>query len=309
MSIHFAVRRLALATSADYASVQPDDAGLVASLERLGVQSTVCVWNDPDVDWSRFDAVLIRTTWDYFKHYGAFRHWLDRLDQQGIPAINDSQLLRWNSDKRYLLELAQRDVAIIPTQLARASELHDVLAAMPAQQVVIKPTISGGAWHTLRGTVGDEAFAQAVTQLPREHDYLVQPFVPEIVSDGEWSLLYFGGVFSHAVIKRPASGDYRVQGEFGGSADPILPSAAILAAAGRALAAVADIGHGDHAYVRVDGVISGDHFLIMELELIEPFLHLDAQPGAAKCLAQQVAARLTHGKQHADSTDARVLTS
>ncbi|HEV2682319.1 MAG TPA: hypothetical protein VGV14_17580 [Rhodanobacter sp.] len=293
MSTHAAARRLALATSTEYPTIQPDDSHLAISLQRLGIAPTACVWNDPAIDWSAFDAVLIRTTWDYFMHYGAFRDWLDRLDRLGVPTINDSALLRWNSDKRYLLELARRGVAIIPTQLTSAAELPGVLAAMPGQQVVVKPSVSGGAWHTLRGSVGDAAFAAAVAQLPREHDYLVQPFVPEIVSDGEWSLLYFAGVFSHAVIKRPATGDYRVQGQFGGSAEPIVPSAATLAAAERALAAVAAIGHGDHAYVRVDGVISAGHFLIMELELIEPLLHLAVYPPAAERLAQDVAERIT----------------
>jgi len=299
MSNPAAARRLAIATSADYPSIQPDDAHLATSLERLGIQPVVCVWNDPDVDWSTFDAVLIRTIWDYFKHHAAFLDWLDRLDRLGVPTINDSALLRWNSDKRYLLELARHGVAIIPTRLANAAELPDVLATMPGQQVVIKPSISGSAWHTLRGTVGDAAFAEAVMQLPREFTYLVQPFVPEIVSNGEWSLLYFAGEFSHAVIKRPAAGDYRVQGEFGGSAEPIQPNAATLAAADRALAAVAAIGHGRYAYVRVDGVISADRFLVMELELIEPFLHLAVRPAAAERLAQDVAARLARVRMSA----------
>lgn len=288
----FSLRRLALATSTDYPSIQPDDAGLATALERLGIQPIVCVWNDPDVDWSSFEAVLIRTIWDYFKHHAAFLRWLDRLDQLGIPTINDSRLLRWNSDKRYLLELVQHGVGIIPTRLAGAHELRDVLATMAGQQVVVKPTVSGSAWHTLRGCAGDAAFAHAVAQLPPEHDYLVQPFVPEIITDGEWSLLYFAGEFSHAVIKRPASGDYRVQGEYGGSTEPVVPSAATLADAGRALAAVAAIGHGDHAYVRVDGVICAGQFLIMELELIEPFLHLAERPPAAERLAAQIALRL-----------------
>jgi glutathione synthase/RimK-type ligase-like ATP-grasp enzyme len=308
MSVHAAPRRLAVATSADYPSIQPDDADLASSLERLGIQPIVCVWNDPAVDWAMFDAVLIRTIWDYFKHHAAFLDWLDRLDRLGVPTINDSALLRWNSDKRYLLELARHDVAIIPTRLANAAELPDVLASMPGQQVVIKPTISGGAWHTLRGKVGDAAFAAAVAQLPREHDYLVQPFVQEIVSDGEWSLLYFGGEFSHAVIKRPAAGDYRVQGEYGGSTEPIVPSAATLAAAERALAAVASIGHRNHAYVRVDGVICASRFLIMELELIEPFLHLAGHPASAERLAQWVAACLGADRRLPDGTDRRAGT-
>jgi glutathione synthase/RimK-type ligase-like ATP-grasp enzyme len=226
-----------------------------------------------------------------------------------VPTINDSRLIRWNSDKRYLLELAGHGVAVIPTQLASARELHDVLAARPGQQVVIKPTVSGGAWHTLRGVVGDRAFDQAVTELPPGLDYLVQPFVVEVVSDGEWSLLYFAGEFSHAVIKRPAAGDYRVQSEFGGSAEPIQPSAATLAAADRALAAVAAIGHGNHAYVRVDGVICEGRFLIMELELIEPFLHLGSHPQAAERLAQHVVERIDRNRRLPDNAYAIAATS
>jgi glutathione synthase/RimK-type ligase-like ATP-grasp enzyme len=284
--------RLAVATSVDYPAIQPDDAEWAAALERRGIDLAVCVWNDPTVDWSTFDAVLIRTIWDYFKQHADFLAWLDRLDTLAVRTINDSALLRWNSDKRYLLELARHGVAIIPTRLASARELPDVLATMPAQQVVIKPTISGGAWHTLRGTVGDSAFARALAQLPPQLDYLVQPFVAEIVSDGEWSLLYFGGEFSHAVIKRPASGDYRVQSEYGGSIEPIPPSDATLAAAERALAVVATIGHGDQGYVRVDGVICAGQFLIMELEMIEPFLFLAGQPQTAERFARQLVSQL-----------------
>lgn len=292
MPVTSPVTRLAVASSVDYPTIQPDDAGVMAALARDGIESVVCVWNDPAVDWAGFDAVLIRTIWDYFKHHQAFLAWLDRLDELGVRTINDSAVLRWNSDKRYLLELAQRGVAIIPTRLTGATHLHDVLASMPDQQVVIKPSVSGGAWHTVSGRVGDADFAAAVASLPPTLDYLVQPFVPEIVSDGEWSLLFFGGEFSHAVIKRAASGDYRVQSEYGGRVEAIEPSASTLAAAERALTAVAAMGYGKLAYARVDGVISGGQFLVMELELIEPFLFLSEHPRATERFAAQLPGRI-----------------
>lgn len=292
MRTRAAPRRLAVATAADHPSLTPDDGALLAALERLDIEPVVCVWNSPSVDWATFDAVLIRTIWDYYKHQAAFLAWLDRLDQQRVPAINDSAVLRWNSDKRYLVELARAGVATIPTRVARADELPGVLAASSARQVVVKPAVSGSAWQTLRGDIHDEAFLGEVAKLPHELDYLVQPFVPEIVSDGEWSLLYFGGAFSHAVIKRAAAGDYRVQDEHGGSFASAEPDAAIRQAAEQALAAVAALGHRDHAYVRVDGVVSGGRFLIMELEMIEPFLFLDLQAGAADTLAREVQRRL-----------------
>ncbi len=291
-------RRLAFATSSDHPLIQPDDAHLAATLERLGIEPVSCIWNDPTVDWPGFDAVLIRTIWDYFKRPAAFMSWLNRLDQRGIPTINDSRLLRWNSDKRYLLELARHHVAIIPTRLASGTNLAEVLASMREPSVVIKPTVSGGAWLTLRGRVGDAAFAQEMTTLPSELDYLVQPFVPEVVSAGEWSLLYFGGEFSHAVIKRPAIGDYRVQSEHGGSTEPIEPDAATLTAAGQALAAVAALGYAEPAYARVDGVICEGRFLLMELELIEPFLFLAGHPAAAERLAEEVARRAASRGAH-----------
>ncbi len=303
-----AARRLAVATSADLPSIQPDDVPLPTALRLRGIELQVCVWNDPDVDWSSFDGVLIRTIWDYFKHHAAFLGWLDQLDRLGVPTINDSALLRWNSDKRYLLELAARGVAIIPTELADLQQLPQVVAAMPSGSLVVKPSVSGGAWHTLRGVAGDPVFENAMAQLPAGHDYLVQPFVEEVVSDGEWSLLYFDGTFSHAVLKRAAPGDYRVQGEFGGSVERIQPSPDTLEAAARALAAAATIGHGDHAYARVDGVIRAGQFLVMELEMIEPLLYLHAWPHAVERLAKAVDSRLARRTENPAQVSVTAVT-
>ena len=294
----FPSQRLAIATSVIIPGIHPDDAHLAVALQRLGIEPTACVWNDPHVDWSQFDAVLMRSTWDYFKHYADFRQWLDQLP---VPTINNKELLRWNSDKRYLLELAQQGIDIIPTQLVAAPQLQQTLAAMPAQEVVVKPTVSGTAQHTARGRSDDALFQQVVAQLPLEFDYLVQPYLPEVVTDGEWSLLFFEDEYSHAVIKRPATGDYRVQGEFGGTAQAIEPDATLIASAKRALTAAAAIGHADAAYARVDGVISEGRFLLMELEMIEPCLHFEGRREAAERFAENLRKRLqatsrnTHG--------------
>ncbi|MGH8029040.1 MAG: ATP-grasp domain-containing protein [Arenimonas sp.] len=283
---------LALATSAQLPGIYPDDVHLAASLRKLGVEPIACIWNDPAIDWSRFDAVLIRTTWDYFKRYTQFLEWLDRLP---VPTINPRPLLRWNSDKRYLLELEQRGIDIIASRVVAGSELGAALAAMDGHDIVVKPTVSGGAWHTLRGVAGDPVFDRASEQLPRELDYLVQPFVTEIVTGGEWSLLFFDGVYSHAVTKHPARGDYRVQDDFGGHAEAREAHPSLIAAAQRALAAVADLGHADHAYVRVDGVVVVGRFRVMELEMIEPNLHLAHRPDAAERFADNLLARLRRG--------------
>jgi glutathione synthase/RimK-type ligase-like ATP-grasp enzyme len=281
--------RLALATCAHLPGIHPDDVHLASALARLGVEPVSCIWTDPEVEWAGFDAVLIRTTWDYFQRYGEFLRWLEELP---VPTINARPLLRWNSDKRYLLELAGRGVDVVPGRVAPAAQLPELLGAMRGQDLVVKPTVSGGAWNTLRGTAGDPDFERGLAALPSTHDYLVQAFVPEIARDGEWSLLFFDGEFSHAVLKRASTGEFRVQSQFGGSVEPVEPGAAMLASARQALDAVAALGHADHAYARVDGVVVGGRFRLMELEMIEPALFLAQRPEAAGRFARMLRRRL-----------------
>ena len=283
--------RLALATCAHLPGIHPDDVHLAHALTRLGIEPVSCIWDDPAVDWSGFDAVLIRTTWDYFQRYDEFLQWLERVP---VPTINERPLLRWNGDKRYLLELAQLGVDIVPANVAAAAELPELLAGMTGQDVVVKPTVSGGAWNTVRGIAGDPGFERAVSALPSSHDYLVQAFVPEVARDGEWSLLYFDGRYSHAVLKRAASGEFRVQSQFGGSVDAVEPDAPMLASAEQTLAAVGALGYPDHAYARVDGVVVDGRFRLMELEMIEPALFLAQRPEAAERFAENLRRRLDH---------------
>jgi glutathione synthase/RimK-type ligase-like ATP-grasp enzyme len=291
MTVH-ASHRLALASCAHLPGIHPDDVHLAAALSRQGVEPVACTWSDPSLDWSGFDAVLIRTTWDYFQRYDEFLQWLEGLP---VPTINARPLLRWNSDKRYLLELAERGVDIVPARVAAKDELAALLADMAGQDLVVKPTVSGGAWNTVRGIAGEPDFVQTVAALPSTHDYLVQAFVPEVARDGEWSLLYFDGVYSHAVLKRAASGDFRVQSQFGGSIQTPQPDRAMLASAGWSLAAVAALGFADHAYARVDGVVVDGRFRLMELELIEPALFLAQRPEAAETFAHNLRRRLEMG--------------
>jgi glutathione synthase/RimK-type ligase-like ATP-grasp enzyme len=163
---------------------------------------------------------------------------------------------------------------------------------MAGQELIVKPTVSGTAWHTVRGRAGEPAFEAALATLPQDFSYLVQPFLAEVLDEGEWSLLFFGGHYSHAVIKRPAAGDFRVQSDFGGTSELAEPPAHVLASARRALAATAALGHADVAYARVDGVVAGGRFRLMELEMIEPYLHLGVRPEAAERFASQLFERL-----------------
>jgi glutathione synthase/RimK-type ligase-like ATP-grasp enzyme len=233
--------------------------------------------------------VLLRSVWDYHTRYVEFAEWLGLLDKAEVPVFNDSDLVRWNADKSYLLELRERGVAIVPTQIAAGPCLREVIAGLTGQEIVVKPTVGANALQTIRGIAGSDELSRAMDDLP-DAVYLVQPFLPEIQSEGEWSLLFIDGEFSHAVLKRPADGDYRVQLVLGGTSALTEAPSVVREAAAAALAAV-DTRRAP-LYARVDGVVTGGRFLLMELELIEPYLYLLDFPAADDKLATALAARL-----------------
>ncbi|MEU4192318.1 hypothetical protein AB0E69_10485 [Kribbella sp. NPDC026611] len=280
-------KRLALATSAEHAELHEHDLPLADALRATGLDPVAEVWTDPSVDWSAYDGILLRSVWDYHQRYDEFTEWLALVDKAGVPVLNDSGLVRWNGDKRYLLELRERGVAIVPSQIAAGACLREVVGGLAGQEVVIKPTVSASATHTIRGVAGSAELDRAMDELP-ELVYLVQPFQPEIATAGEWSLIFVDGEFTHAVVKRPAEGDYRVQEEYGGLATLAEPTSEVLESAHAALQAAGRTP----VYARVDGVVVNGRFLLMELELIEPYLFLPEHPEATEKLAAAVAGRL-----------------
>ena len=268
---------------------------MIPALARLGADAVPIVWDAAAAPWAAFDAVVVRSCWDYHLKVDAFLAWLDRLDRLGIPVLNPTALIRWNADKRYLLELAARGVSIVPTRLVpqgagdSGRTLLQALEALGADEVVVKPAVSASAHRTWRTSRASAALdAASFGALVAAGDVLVQPFVPA-VADGEWSVICFGGVPSHAVLKRPAPGDWRVQGELGGTAERRAAPAAVMDGAACVLTAA---GAGRAAYARVDGCEVDGVFVLMELELIEPQLYLGLEPAAPGRFAEAIAAAL-----------------
>jgi hypothetical protein len=281
--------RIAIAASTLAPGIHKDDELFVAELRARGFQCEAAIWNDPKVDWRTFDAVLIRSIWDYFQNYDAYLRWLDVLERAAVPVANPLALLRWNSNKRYLLELERTGIAIIPTQVVAAPALAAHLQGRGGEELVIKPTVSGTSWHTVRGVAGSADFDAAVASLPAHMEFLIQPFLPEVVTEGEWSLLFFSGEYSHCVLKRPKDGDYRVQDEFGGSVHTIKPPSPMLDSARSALKASEQLGGRESCYARIDGVYRQDRFFIMEVEMIEPSLYFEGDLAASERFARAVA--------------------
>jgi glutathione synthase/RimK-type ligase-like ATP-grasp enzyme len=287
--------RVALATQASLATLNADDGLLIPALAARGVQASAAVWDDPAVDWTTFRAVVIRSCWDYHLRHDAFLAWVARLERAGVAVFNSPAVIRWNAEKTYLRDLAGRGVRVVPTRWIEArseTTLLDVLRDAGWDEVVVKPAISASAHETWqssrRSAVHDEVRFRAMVQRGR---VLVQPFMEAIVTAGEWSLMFIGGEFSHAMLKRARSGDFRVQSEHGGSAMRGDPGVHVVDQARHALRAGA-AGAVGSLYARVDGCVVDGEFVLMELELIEPLLYLAEHPDAPERFAAALVERL-----------------
>jgi len=231
-------------------------------------------WTDPG-DLTGFDLVLPLLVWGYQRDCPRWFALLDQLEQQRITLANPVSVLRWNSDKSYLLELEKAGVAIVPTLISAAltaDGLAEAVHEFGTDQLVVKPPISGGADGTYRLRNGEP--------LPEDiagKEMLIQPFQPAIAEEGEYSLFYFAGQFSHAILKRPAKGDFRVQEFLGGSESGTdCPAGAQDLAVQARSAAEQILGTETLLYTRVDMLRDPDgQFRLMELELIEPSLFFE----------------------------------
>lgn len=287
---------VALITEPAHPGLRPDDEHLVAPLRALGIDLEPVPWGSA-LDPARHALALLRTPWDYFHKVDEFLAWCEAVP---VPLHNPAPLVRWNAHKRYLLELERRGAArISPTTILQrgASEprvaelvdaLHGKVSDDPLRRLVVKPAVSGGAHETF---VLDPAAADAdarVASSAARGDVIVQRFERRLVDEGEWSLVFFDGVFSHALVKRPRRGDFRVQVEHGGTAVPAIARPRHVADAARLLRLAAAE---PPLYARVDGFEAPDGgFVLVELELIEPELFL--RFGGAEALARGIAARI-----------------
>ncbi|GAA1625407.1 ATP-grasp domain-containing protein [Georgenia ruanii] len=259
-----------------HTEADPEAPLLVAELVARGVRAEVRPWG-PGTDWAAAPLTVVRSPWDYITRCAEFLAWAGAVAERSA-LVNPAQVLGWNAHKGYLADLAAAGVPVVPTMHvpARTAELGAVLGRFDGE-VVLKPAVSAGAAGVLRVPADAPGALEHLAGLTTAGDALVQPFVPAVVERGETSLVFFGGAYSHAVRKVPAAGDYRVQGHHGGQTRAVEPTAAELAVAAHALAAVP----GEAAYARVDLVDLDGAPALMELELIEPDLFLTHAPGAA----------------------------
>ncbi len=289
-----AERRVALATCREFADLDEDERLVLPALADRGIHAEPAVWDDPAVDWSAYDLVVVRSTWDYVDRRDDFLAWAE-----SVPNVaNDADVLRWNTDKRYLRELSQAGVPVVSTEWL---EPADPVRLPTEGQYVIKPAIGAGSRDAGRFDLSDPAHRElavkhARTLVDRGATVMVQPYLEAVDTVGETALLFMGGALSHAIRKGPllSGPDTDVDGLFREeSVSPRTASAAELATAETALAAIPAGRGADLLYARVDLIpdVDGDP-VVLELELAEPSLFLAHGDRAADRFAAAIGTRL-----------------
>ncbi len=260
-----------------------------ASMAALSWDVDMVPWCDVSVDWNVYDAVYICTPWDYPQRAADFIDALERIDCSSATLINNLALVKWSLEKTYLRDLQDRGAGIVPSSWYKDFDVRDVPAFFQqhdSDKVVVKPVVGANAVDTF--VLNDPVTDELVETLQRTfagRSFLVQPFINTIQHDGEYSLFFFAGAYSHAILKKPASGDFRVQEEHGADILSVEPPTELVAIA-REVISVVDP---QPVYARGDFVRDKDgRFLLMELELIEPSLYLRTDKGAAMRFAHAI---------------------
>ena len=283
--------KIGIATCIDKPNLTDGDRLLVSCLEQKGIKTRTFIWNQTNTSDLNCDAVVVRSTWDYHQNSERFLNWISELEHSKIKLTNSAPVIRWNINKSYLLDLETQGVVIVPSLLLKkefsVSQISELIRQKNWPDLILKPTISATAYLTFHISANDPELPRKIEQLKNHSDFLVQPYISSITSSGELSLVFFNSDaprFSHAVLKRPKSGDFRVQSDFGGSYQLLQPSKQLVDFAQNCIQKI----KGGWSYARVDLVDWEHEPLVGELELIEPDLYLTHHPAAAQTLADAV---------------------
>lgn len=259
-----------------------DDDLAIPHLNELGWDVDTVSWRDKAVDWNDFEAVIIRTPWDYQKDPHAFLDVLGKIQASSARLANPLDIVEWNYSKTYLQELGDMGMSIVPSlwgeEPPTKEMFDDWLTHFGTPKIIIKPIVSATAEYTYLLS----EFDPKLTEIFIDRKYMIQPFIESVVSEGEFSLFYFNGEYSHTILKTPKPTDFRVQEEHGGIINEVQPEPGLIQTAENILTYIGE----NLLYARIDLVRDSDNrFALMELELIEPSLYLRMNDGAPKRFA------------------------
>lgn len=271
--------KIGILTCARLPELLESDQQLIPLFAKENITAKAAIWDDETVDWTEFDYLIFRNTWDYYQKEEVFNSWLHKIELLGIKTFNPISVIQKNKHKFYLKEIEKEGISILPSiflEKNSTSNLHDLIPKS-WEKMVIKPAFSAGSYLT---KLIDRTEIESIQTEFKEHfatkDFLIQEFRPEIKDLGETSFIFFDGKFSHAVNKKPVENDFRVQIQYGGKYTLIEPNADLLLQAELILSKIPE----KLLYARVDGIVIENKLHLMEIELIEPDLYFDLAEGA-----------------------------
>lgn len=270
------MKKAAFLTMEDLTGFECYDDLLIKPLNHLGWSVENIPWQKKDIDWNNFNAVIVRSTWDYQSDPENFLKVLNRIDESSARLENSLSILKWNMNKNYLRDLKNKGIKIVDTiweKSFRPEKTDDYFSKLKTEEIIIKPNISGNADNTFRIKRSEiNLFNAELKEIFANREFMVQPFNNNIITEGEYSHFYFGGKYSHSILKTPKENDFRVQEEHGGIINSVEPNGDQITAAENILGKINPLP----LYARIDFVrTAGNNFALMELELIEPSLYFN----------------------------------
>ena len=273
--------KIVLASCQNLPDWEIDDHSFHQELIRQGIAFEVHPW-DADIDWSRFELCILRTTWDYVERILEFKSWIERVSLE-TKLLNPLDVVCWNLNKGYLLDLEERGVPIAPTEwLSESVSVRELMEKNGWEKGFLKPVVGASASDTFRFTLSECTEAQIfLDNVISEKEMMLQPYLERVETEGEFSAIYFSGKLSHCVQKIPVKGDYRVQDDYGASDYAVEPILGLTRLAERALKNVSE----GWLYARVDALRLVDGtWVLNELEMVEPSLFFRHSDSAAEIL-------------------------
>lgn len=276
------MKTVALVTYSKQPKLFDSDNLLIDPFKKHGSKPLSIPWDKKNVTWEKYDLVILRSTWDYHYRIPEFLDWLNKLESLKVNLWNPVNIIRWNMNKKYLLDLERMRIPIIPTLLfskETIKEARKMIIARGWEEIVIKPAYGASSYKI--GRIKSEELDPEILQLVNilgESDVLIQPFVKDVNLEGEVSFIFINKQYSHAVLKKPKKNEFRSQRKYGGKEITINPPVSFIFQAKRVL----DNIPSPILYARIDGLIINGQFLLMELELIEPDLFFNKNKDAAE---------------------------
>jgi glutathione synthase/RimK-type ligase-like ATP-grasp enzyme len=279
--------KIAILTCEKLPDLNPEDQKIIPALAQYNIQATAAIWSDKTINWSEFDYLVFRNTWDYFEKETEFKIWLNQIAQLEIKTLNPIVTIKQNIHKFYLREMEQQGITILPTVFIDKTDALNLTELIPSHwnKAVIKPAFSAGSYLTEVFEVSEiQAISDKYKSIAAEKELLLQEFMPEIQTLGETSFIFFNKKFSHAVNKKPVDGDFRVQSLFGGKYTLVHPSSEMIQKAQK----IVDTFQEDLLYARVDGILIDDELYLMEIECIEPDLYFNLSENAMERFVAEI---------------------